>query len=120
LTSEQVEERAPADETVAPDAELAAFEASARWFLGSRYGRRSANPDRGGAVVLFEQPDPASDRAGVARARHWLAERFDAGFGWITGPVECCPRARNRFADSVSGPYPQLSLRRRWSVWSLG
>ncbi len=72
-------------------AELRQFEAAARAFLEKRYRRRTVDaPDESssGPIVLFEQPDPQLDRANVERARQWLAERFDAGFGWITGPRE--------------------------------
>jgi acyl-CoA dehydrogenase len=65
------------------------FEAAAREFLERSYRRRTADTkadEPGEAIVLFEQPDPDIDRANVARSKKWLAERFDAGFGWITGP----------------------------------
>lgn len=71
--------------------DLAPFEARAREFLEQHYLPRGAG-DRtdlaAGAVVLFESPDPDEDRASVVRSRQWLAQRYDAGFGWITGPVE--------------------------------
>jgi len=73
------------------DVDLASFEVSAREFLEHRYRRRGSGADSAagaGAVVLFEQPDPEIDYANVQRSRQWLAERFDAGFGWITGPPE--------------------------------
>ena len=40
------------------------------------------------AVPLLEQKDPAGEQARVAAARHWMARRFDAGFGWIDGPAD--------------------------------
>jgi alkylation response protein AidB-like acyl-CoA dehydrogenase len=74
-----------------PATDLKQFEAAAREFLEPRYPRRAvatAPTSSTGSIVLFEQPDPELDRANVERARQWLAERFDAGFGWITGPPE--------------------------------
>lgn len=72
-------------------ADLDRFEAAARQFLERSFRRRAqeTEPDiPAGPIVLFEQPDPELDRANVARSKKWLAERFDAGFGWITGPPE--------------------------------
>jgi alkylation response protein AidB-like acyl-CoA dehydrogenase len=70
-----------------PATDLQQFEAAAREFLAG-YRRKVNNVaagSSGGPIVLFEQTDPDLDRAEVGRARQWLTERFDAGFGWITG-----------------------------------
>jgi acyl-CoA dehydrogenase len=37
---------------------------------------------------MFEERDRDAERAGLARAQAWRAQRFDAGLGWITGPAE--------------------------------
>lgn len=71
--------------------DLDRFEWAAREFLERSYRRRVEDTETDkahDAIVLFEQPDPEIDRANVARSKKWLAERFDAGFGWITGPPE--------------------------------
>ena len=39
-------------------------------------------------VGIVEEGDPDEELAQVAAAREWAAKRFDAGFGWIDGPVE--------------------------------
>jgi len=39
-------------------------------------------------IALFPDLTPDEEQAELAAARAWRAERFDAGFGWITGPVE--------------------------------
>jgi alkylation response protein AidB-like acyl-CoA dehydrogenase len=39
-------------------------------------------------VALFEEIDPEAERAGLTAAKAWRAARFDAGLGWIAGPVE--------------------------------
>jgi alkylation response protein AidB-like acyl-CoA dehydrogenase len=73
---------------------LEAFLQEARAFLdGSAKLRHAATTgfewgvgdDR---VAIFEEPDPDEELAMLAEARAWRAARFDAGFGWITGPVE--------------------------------
>lgn len=39
-------------------------------------------------VAVLEEKSAEEEAAEVAAAKRWLAERFDAGFGWITGPPE--------------------------------
>ena len=39
-------------------------------------------------VDLWEEPDSEEERARLAEARDWRRTRFDAGFGWLDGPVE--------------------------------
>ena len=39
-------------------------------------------------VATFEEVDPAEEREQLAAAKEWRATRYDAGFGWITGPPE--------------------------------
>jgi alkylation response protein AidB-like acyl-CoA dehydrogenase len=72
--------------------ELRAFETEVREFLGS-----SAVPQRGGRpgpraasedLSLWEEPDPAAERAALGAARAFRAALFDAGLAWIDGPVE--------------------------------
>ncbi len=38
-------------------------------------------------VSLIEEKDPERDRADLAAAQRWAALRYDAGFGWLDGPV---------------------------------
>src|SRR5690606_21761872 len=40
------------------------------------------------AVPLTAPVEPEEERRQVAAARAWLRRRSEAGFGWITGPVE--------------------------------
>ena len=40
------------------------------------------------AVPIVEERTPDEDAAELARAKEWTARRYDAGFGWIDGPVE--------------------------------
>src|SRR5687767_10621058 len=39
-------------------------------------------------VALFEEISPEAERQKVAQAKEWRQKKFDAGFGWITGPKE--------------------------------
>jgi acyl-CoA dehydrogenase len=39
-------------------------------------------------VGIVEEGDPETEAQGVADAKAWAAKRFEAGFGWIDGPVE--------------------------------
>jgi alkylation response protein AidB-like acyl-CoA dehydrogenase len=40
------------------------------------------------SVGLFAEKSPEQEKAEVAEAKEWRQQVFDAGFGWITGPVE--------------------------------
>ena len=39
-------------------------------------------------VSLLPERTPEEEHAELEAARAWAQRRFDAGFGWITGPVE--------------------------------
>ncbi|MEY3816676.1 MAG: hypothetical protein RI966_653, partial [Actinomycetota bacterium] len=39
-------------------------------------------------VSMFEERSKESEQEVVARAKKWRQQKFDAGFGWITGPVQ--------------------------------
>jgi alkylation response protein AidB-like acyl-CoA dehydrogenase len=83
------------------------FIAEARAFLEANAKRR---PDPGGTVTWGEGPDqiayfstdpPDVDKAHVQKARDWQRTRFDAGLGWITGPVEFGGRGLDTAHDLV-------------------
>lgn len=57
------------------------FEAEVRQFLAARVPPRNADAATSGGGTQSEADE-------LAAARRWQAERFDAGFGWITGPTE--------------------------------
>jgi len=38
-------------------------------------------------ISLFEERDPEQDLIELSRSRQWRQQVFDAGFGWITGPI---------------------------------
>lgn len=39
-------------------------------------------------VAVFDEKDREAEAAEAEEARAWRTKRFDAGFGWITGPAE--------------------------------
>jgi acyl-CoA dehydrogenase len=45
------------------------------------------------SVALFEEVDRDEEKVELAKAQAWRAKKFDAGFGWITGPEEYGGRA---------------------------
>ena len=75
-------------------ADLDSFAEAARRFLQSSAERRpdevatvewGSGPDR---IAYFSSDPPEVDHANVAAARARQRQRYDAGFGWITGPRE--------------------------------
>ncbi len=73
------------------DITLEAFEAEARAFLDASAERKQAEKkfvwgEGADKVAMFEEKDRDTERADVAKASDWRRAKFDAGFGWITGP----------------------------------
>ncbi len=56
-------------------------------------------------VSLFPERTPEEDQADLKEAQSWSKLRFDAGFGWITGPEEYggrnLPRSYQRIYDHL-------------------
>jgi alkylation response protein AidB-like acyl-CoA dehydrogenase len=79
---------------------LEQFEAEARTFLDANATRRSQETFTWGkgsdSVGLFPERTPEQDAADVDAARAWAQKVFDAGFGWITGPVAYGGRGLSR------------------------
>ena len=80
------------DPSLADDgSDLERFEAEARAFLDANAVRRPEETfvwGRGSDnVSLFPERTPAQQAADLAASRAWAQQVFDAGFGWITGPV---------------------------------
>ena len=83
------------------------FSAEVRAFLDASAERR---PDPAQAVqwgvgedriAYFSTDPPDVDKANVRRARQWQRLRYDAGFGWISGPVEFGGRGLSTAHDLV-------------------
>ncbi|HEV7888307.1 MAG TPA: acyl-CoA dehydrogenase family protein [Acidimicrobiales bacterium] len=66
------------------------------------------------SVGLFAEKTPEQEQAEVAEAKAWKQQVFDAGFGWITGPVEYGGRG-------LPGSYERLwqSLEARFDTPSM-
>jgi alkylation response protein AidB-like acyl-CoA dehydrogenase len=91
------------------------FAAEVRAFLDANATRR---PDPAQAVrwgvgedtiAYFSTDPPDIDRAHAEQARLWQGRRFDAGLGWITGPVEFGGRglstAHDLLYDAIEAEY---------------
>ena len=39
-------------------------------------------------AAMFEEVDRDKEQQDLASAKEWRAKKFDAGFGWISGPAE--------------------------------
>ena len=86
---------------VIPDEDVPAeFLAAAAGFIQAAAAQRrrdAGGRDAGAAgasaparerVALFPDLTPQEEQAELAAARAWRQERFDAGFGWLSGPAE--------------------------------
>jgi acyl-CoA dehydrogenase len=87
--------------------ELDEFSAEVRAFLEASAERR---PDPREAVrwgvgadriAYFSTDPPDVDKANAQRARDWQRRRYEAGFGWISGPVEFGGRGLSTAHDLV-------------------
>jgi alkylation response protein AidB-like acyl-CoA dehydrogenase len=60
-------------------------------------------------IAYFPTDPPDVDRANADKARRWQGRRFDAGLGWITGPVEFGGRglstAHDLLYDAIEAEY---------------
>jgi acyl-CoA dehydrogenase len=68
------------------------FETAGRAFLEANAPKRSVEAFEWGKgsqdVSLFPERTPEEDLVNLEIARAWAQKVYDAGFGWITGPVE--------------------------------
>lgn len=69
--------------------DLERFIAEAKEFVGGRFSRRSDdfNWGEGSDVIPFFEGVVDDDTA-IAQAQEWARMRYDAGFGWVSGPKE--------------------------------
>jgi alkylation response protein AidB-like acyl-CoA dehydrogenase len=65
-------------------------------------------------VGLFPERTPEEDAAELAAAKAWRARVYDAGFGWIAGPVEYggrgLPRDYERIYQALEGRFDVPSI----------
>jgi len=68
----------------------AEFLAAAEAFIEAAAARRAGlpSPSQPDRVALFPDLTPEQEQAELEAARTWRRERFDAGFGWLSGPPE--------------------------------
>ena len=76
-----------------PRSPLEAFEAEARDFLDANAAKKEAERkfvwgEGSDKVAMFEERNRTDENNDLRKACEWRAKKFDAGFGWITGPVE--------------------------------
>ena len=75
------------------DISLEEFEQEARAFLDANAPKKEAEKkfvwgEGSDKVAVFEERDREAELADVRKACEWRAKKFDAGFGWITGPKQ--------------------------------
>ena len=86
--------------------DLDAFSAEVRAFLDANAARRPSTvtiewgtgEDR---IAYFSTDPPDVDKAKVDAARAWQRRRYEAGFGWISGPAEYGGRELSTLHDLV-------------------
>ena len=90
------------------------FEKQARVFLDANVPRKVAEQsfvwgEGSDEVSMFEERDPETERRDVAEACEWRRTKYDAGFGWITGPEPYggrdLPTAYDRAYNSLESEY---------------
>ena len=119
MTATQTESTA-ADGAVTPEQ----FEAEARAFLDASAERRPEETFVWGQgsenVSLFPERSPEQQQEDLAASRAWSQQVFDAGFGWITGPVEYGGRGLSadyqRIWGRLAAEYQTPSL----SIYGIG
>jgi alkylation response protein AidB-like acyl-CoA dehydrogenase len=120
MTATQHAEPSTADGGISPEQ----LEAEARAFLDANAERRPEETFVWGQgsenVSLFPERTPEQQAADLAASRAWAQRVFDAGFGWITGPVEYGGRGlsadHQRAWNRVAADYQTPSL----SIYGIG
>jgi alkylation response protein AidB-like acyl-CoA dehydrogenase len=72
------------------------------------------------SVSLFPERTPEQDAEELAKARAWARTAFDAGFGWITGPIAYggrgLPREYQRIYNTTASGFKMPSM----AVYGIG
>ena len=70
-------------------------------------------------VGILDEKTPEEEAEELEAAKDWKAREFDAGFGWITGPVEyggrALPAAYERAYRELQSDYETAST--GWAWW---
>src|SRR3954465_391662 len=106
------------------DISLESFEAEAREFLDANSVRKPAERkfvwgEGSDKVAMFEERNRTDESNDLHRACEWRAKKFDAGFGWITGPTQYGGRGLpgayeegwHALAGEDTGPNPTALMR---------
>jgi acyl-CoA dehydrogenase len=97
-----------------PDISLDEFVAEATAFLDANASKKEAVKkfkwgEGSDTVGMFEEANREREKLDLARAKEWRAKKFDAGFGWITGPKQYggreLPNAYQRAYDALEAQY---------------
>jgi acyl-CoA dehydrogenase len=97
-----------------PDITLEEFRAEAAAFLEANAPRKEAEKafvwgEGSDKVTMFEEKDRATELDDVRAACAWRQRKFDAGFGWISGPAAYggreLPHAYQRAYDALEAKY---------------
>ncbi len=75
------------------DISLEAFQAEARGFLDANAERREAEKafvwgEGADNVAMFEERNRDTEDEMLVKAKEWRSTKFDAGFGWVSGPTQ--------------------------------
>ena len=78
---------------ISPDRTIEQFTADAHKFLAAHAESRESQKafvwgEGSDNVSMFEERNKQSEDELVERAKKWRQQKFDAGFGWITGPTQ--------------------------------
>ena len=96
------------------DISLDVFEKEARDFLDANATKKEAEKkfvwgEGSDKVAMFEEKDKDAETRDVAAACAWRQKKFDAGFGWISGPEQFggreLPNAYERLYNSLEAQY---------------
>ena len=100
-----------------PDITLEQFEAEATSFLDSNASLKAEEKkfvwgEGSDKVTLFDEKARKNELEELAKAQAWRQKKFDAGFGWITGPSAYGGRELSQAYDR-RGPSSRTSTRCR-------
>ena len=97
-----------------PDITLDQFESEAKSFLDSNASLKAEEKkfvwgEGSDKVTLFDEKTRKNEREELAKAQEWRQKKYDAGFGWITGPSQYGGRelsqAYDRAWQALEGKY---------------
>jgi acyl-CoA dehydrogenase len=97
-----------------PDITLDQFESEAKSFLDSNASLKAEEKkfvwgEGSDKVTLFDEKTRTNEQEELAKAQAWRQKKYDAGFGWITGPSQYGGRelsqAYDRAWQGLEGKY---------------